>query len=382
MRGKPRHAIGGGVIALAMASCTLLCQGCSGGAAPAGEPAAAAPAPGAVTALGRIEPASRVLDIGAPSDSRVVRLSVDEGEEVKQGQVLFHLDDFDEAEADRDRVASQVAEASTRFDAEKRLGASRVMEAQADLERIRTTGPLQLDAKRAAVRAAEVELETADRDLLRRRTLHEEGVIAQEQVDAQNLRARNAAETLAVLRAELAEIEADVELERISAETRLALARDAAIRDVAAVPLESLRGSLAHAVARIERAVIRAPVAGRVLKVLVLPGETVGAGPVLQMGDISAMYAVAEVYETDVRHVRRGQPVTVTSPALAGPLRGRVEQIGQVIYKNDVLDVDPASNVDARVVEVRIRLDDAESAAGLSNLQVDVRIELSDRVSP
>lgn len=382
MRGKPRYAIGGGAIALAMASSALLCQGCGEGAVPAGEPPAAATAPGAVTALGRIEPASRVLDIGAPSDSRVVRLFVAEGEDVELGQVLFHLDDFDEAEADRERVASQVAEASTRFDAEKRLGASRVVEAQADLERIRTTGPLQLDAKRAAVRAAEVELEIADRDLQRGRSLREQGFAAEEQLDTQVLRARNATETLAVRRAELAEVEADVELARISAETRLALTRDTAIRDVAAVPLESLRRSLTHAETRIKRAAIRAPVAGRVLKILVFPGETVAEGPVLQLGDVSAMYAVAEVYETDVRHVRRGQPTTVTSPALAGPLLGRVEQIGQVIYKNDVLDVDPASDVDARVVEVRILLDDAETAVGLSNLQVDVRIELVDPASP
>ena len=44
MRGKPRYAVGGGAIALAIASCALLCEGCGGGAEPAGESAATAPA--------------------------------------------------------------------------------------------------------------------------------------------------------------------------------------------------------------------------------------------------------------------------------------------------------------------------------------------------
>jgi HlyD family secretion protein len=48
------------------------------------------------------------------------------------------------------------------------------------------------------------------------------------------------------------------------------------------------------------------------------------------------------------------------------------------IYKNDILDVDPAADADARVVEVRIRLDEPDLVAGLSNLQVDVEIRLAD----
>ena len=41
-----------------------------------------------------------------------------------------------------------------------------------------------------------------------------------------------------------------------------------------------------------------------------------------------------------------------------------------------MLDVDPAADADARVVEVRIRLDEPEALASLTNLQVDVLIEL------
>jgi HlyD family secretion protein len=47
-------------------------------------------------------------------------------------------------------------------------------------------------------------------------------------------------------------------------------------------------------------------------------------------------------------------------------------------HKNDILDTDPAADEDSRVVEVEILLDpkDSRKVAKLSNLEVDVVIEL------
>ena len=58
------------------------------------------------------------------------------------------------------------------------------------------------------------------------------------------------------------------------------------------------------------------------------------------------------------------------------PLTGTVERVGLQIFKNDVLDDDPAANADARVVEVMVRVDQSEVIAGLTNLQVDVAIDV------
>ncbi len=86
------------------------------------------------------------------------------------------------------------------------------------------------------------------------------------------------------------------------------------------------------------------------------------------------MYAVAEVYETDVHRVRLGQRATITSQALEQPLEGTVDKVHAKVGKQDVLNTDPAARTDARVVEVEIRLDDSARAAAFTNLQVDVRI--------
>ena len=45
-----------------------------------------------------------------------------------------------------------------------------------------------------------------------------------------------------------------------------------------------------------------------------------------------------------------------------------------MVFKNDVLNVDPAARADARIVEVWIELDDASLTERLTNLTVDVLI--------
>jgi HlyD family secretion protein len=89
---------------------------------------------------------------------------------------------------------------------------------------------------------------------------------------------------------------------------------------------------------------------------------------------------VAEVYESDVARVKVGQKATITSRngAFTDTLTGQVEEIGWQIFKNNVLDDDPAANADARVVEVKIRLDNSDRVESLTNLQVDVTINIQE----
>jgi HlyD family secretion protein len=121
--------------------------------------------------------------------------------------------------------------------------------------------------------------------------------------------------------------------------------------------------------------VVRAPVAGQIVRIHARAGERVGSDGFAEIAQNDQMFAVAEVYETDVGRVRRGQRATITSPAIEGPVAGVVDRIGMKIGKQDVLDTDPVARTDARVVEVRVRLDDSAKVASLSRLQVEVAIE-------
>jgi HlyD family secretion protein len=95
------------------------------------------------------------------------------------------------------------------------------------------------------------------------------------------------------------------------------------------------------------------------------------------------MYAVAEVYETDVGKLQVGQRASIVSEhgGFAGTLHGKVEHIGLQIKKQDVLASDPAADKDARVVEVKVRLDpqDTPKVAGLTNLQVRITFDLDSK---
>ncbi len=128
----------------------------------------------------------------------------------------------------------------------------------------------------------------------------------------------------------------------------------------------------------LNRTVIKAPAAGQILEIHVRPGEAVSSNRLLSMGNTDEMYVVAEVYETDVGLVKPGQKATITSRnnAFSGELNGTVETVGLQIFKNDVLDDDPAANADARIVEVRIAVDQDQVIAMLTNLQVDVLIDI------
>jgi HlyD family secretion protein len=149
----------------------------------------------------------------------------------------------------------------------------------------------------------------------------------------------------------------------------------------AASKLESLElqvkaaeAAVSAAQAMLDLALVRAPIAGQVLDVHTRPGERVGVEGIVELGQTERMYAVAEVYETDIVHVKPGQRAVVASPALVHPVAGTVETIGLKVGRLDVLGMDPVAEADARVVEVEILLDDPAAVRALTNLQVEVEI--------
>ena len=174
------------------------------------------------------------------------------------------------------------------------------------------------------------------------------------------------------LRAELANVEA--ELHRHAPLARQGVVSKS-LWEEWRTKVDMARASLKQGEAELDLDEVRSPIDGQVLEVFAREGERVGEEGILELGRTHEMFAVAEVYETDVQRVRLGQRATVRSPALTGDLSGTVAKIHSKIGKQDVLATDPAARTDSRVVEVEIRLDDSVRAAGLTNLEVDVEIE-------
>ncbi len=178
--------------------------------------------------------------------------------------------------------------------------------------------------------------------------------------------------------AEVARLQAELEQAQREASRLKELARgnaaSAAKHDAAIIDVRIAEAGLSAARAQVALSEIRSPIAGEILEIHARAGERIGPEGVVEVGETQRMMAVAEVYETDIGLVHVGQAVSMTSPALATPLTGRVERIGLKIGRMDVIGTDPIAKTDARVIEVRIALDDAEKARALTHLQLEVEI--------
>ncbi len=274
-------------------------------------------------------------------------------------------------------------------------------------------------AQDAIVRRLEAELRTTQTDFERYRQLAGDGAIPASELDNRRLRLATAIEklseaqatrnqTVATLSERLKEAQAnrnqtletlrkqikEAEVTRnktiavLDQQIKEAQANLEQIKEVRPVDIDHAEAEVESAIAAerqaqtdLDLAYVRAPGAGRILKVHTRAGETVDTQKgIVELGQTDQMVVVAEVYESDIRKVRLGQRASISSEgkAFEDELRGSVSEIGLQIGKKDVLSTDPAAAVDARVVEVKIRLspEDSKRVASLTNSKVFVDILL------
>lgn len=329
-----------------------------------------------ITALGRLEPEGEVVAVSAPSmTERLGQLLVREGDRVVAGQPLAYLDTYPERKAERDLAASQLQEARLRYEAETRLALAQIAEAERRRDRANEPAIAAIQAQQATIQRIQAELETANREYQRFAQLFADGAVSQQDLDDRTVRVRSLQEELRNAQANLVRLQEERRTELATANAQVDAAQANLGRVQTQVQLLSAARNLQLAEARLERTIIRAPRNGRVLRIHTRAGETIHERGILELGNTDQMYAVAEVYETDVPRVRVGQRAEIRSSVLSTPITGRVARVGLLVAKNDVTDTDPAAKTDARVVEVRIQLDNSEPVAGLTNMQVEVAID-------
>lgn len=372
-----------------------------------------------VTALGRLEPESEVVRLAAPlalDGDRVSELRVREGDQVRAGQVVALLASETVLAAEYNEANRQVQVAEARL-AQVRAGAktgdinsqraavNRVQaewqgntDAQrAQLSRLRAQWQGQLAQQSAAVRRLEAELANAQSEYRRYEALYQEGAESASRYDSKRLSVETLFRQLQEARAELNRLdrtgrqevqEATAVLSRVERagqqqwqEAKSTLSSVAEVRTVdvrtALAEVAAARAARDRAAAALERAYLRAPSDGQILKIHARVGEKIGDSGLLDLAQTDRMVAVAEVYQTDVGLVRVGQPATIVGQAVQGSLRGTVTQVGLQVLQQNVFSNQPGENLDRRVVEVRILLDPASTARvrSFTNLQVEVSIE-------
>ena len=79
--------------------------------------------------------------------------------------------------------------------------------------------------------------------------------------------------------------------------------------------------------------VIRAPISGTVVERLITPGQLLAAGttPAFTIADLSTVWVMANVFESDLAAVHKGERVSVTSPVSTTPFDGTVDYVGALV---------------------------------------------------
>jgi HlyD family secretion protein len=166
------------------------------------------------------------------------------------------------------------------------------------------------------------------------------------------------------------------------ARTAAISARDLDAAQVAAASaqakFETAESQRDHAQIMLDQATIRAPAAGMILRIMKHAGEgfTPGQG-LIELGEVSHMQAVAEVFETDARDVRPGEKAEFSSPALPHPVAGVVLRIEPRTDRVSLYQTNAAAHAESRVVRVVISLNDDPVVRRLTGLQGIVRITAS-----
>jgi HlyD family secretion protein len=312
---------------------------------PAPEQAALPVADTRVKALGQILPVSDLLTIAGPTGQdagRIATVRVAEGQEVKAGDVLAVLDTEPVSRA-------LLAQAKANVDVQRAALAAK----SADLDSAERQFAAQVGQQDVALQKALLELDNKTK-------LKNSGLYQDSALDDLRLNVESARYTLK---------NTQIELDRTKMRSKEGLRLDEAS---AQAQMKSAEAALENAQADYDNAFIRAPINGRILAVFGKVGEQIGNDGFAQIADTSVMEVRAEVYESDISKIVVDQKATVTSRALPSSLAGRVTRIGVRISDQSILSTDPAAVVDARIIEVWLRLDEASSKAtrDLSGLQV------------
>jgi HlyD family secretion protein len=338
-----------------------------------------------VTALGSLEPSGEIIEISADSTSsgnRLEKLLVKQGDEIKTGDVIAVVDSRDRLEAALNQAQEQVRVAEANL-ALIKAGAKtgEIQAQQAAIARIQIERDNNIAAQTAMVARMQAELNNAQVEYQRYQTLYQDGAISASERDSKYLAQETAKKQLVETQANLNRIKSGQQ-EQL-AEAKATLDQIAEVRPVdiaiAEAEVREAQAAVQTAQAELNQAYIKSPQAGTVIKIMTRPGEVVASDEgIVRIGQTSHMYAVAEVYESDIGKVKLGQKVSVTSSALSQKLTGTVDSIGLEVERQEVVNTDPTANIDAKVVEVKVKLDpeSSQKVAGLTNLLVDVRINL------
>ena len=314
----------------------------------------------AITATGKMS-AVVTVEVSSQLSGQLTELNADFNSKVVTGQVLASLNTA--------QLVARLKSAQADLDAARAtLSVQRAQreKAQADIANARAAVTNAV----AQIARAELALQDADRDLVRRQDLRGRGVVTTADFEKAQTAARSARAALASAEAQRQQVVAGV----ASAEASVNVA--AAQVQVAEANVAQREAALQLVQVDIDRSVIRSPIDGVVVDRKVNVGQTVAASlsaPTLFTiaQDLKHMQVLANIDEADIGRVREGLPVTFTLNTFAGEtFTGTVSQVRLAPAEEQ--------NVVSYIVAITVENQDMRLLPGLT---ANLRIVVDERRS-
>ena len=341
-----------------------------------------------VVAFGRLAPKGEIISLSVPNaeDSRVNKMMVEEGDWVEANQVIAILQGIDRKERDLEEARRNVELQRAKLKKTKSgdFKEAEIAAQQANIERLNAQLRYETIEREAALASTKAELEQARITYQRNVSLTQQGAISQDELDKAN-------ERLSIIEARLNQREAELNNTLKTTEKQIAqeiknLARLREVRpvdiEIAEAELELAKVAVEQRKADLEDTKVRVPVAGRILRINTRVGERVDTEKgIIELGQTDQMYAIAEIYETEITKIKLGQKATIVSEygGFEGEIMGEVAHVGLQVGKRTLTgdSADPTNDENTRVVEVKIRIDDqyTQKVAALTNMQVRVSVD-------
>lgn len=343
-----------------------------------------------IVALGTLEPREGPVSIGSPlTGFQIRKVNVEEGQEVRQGDVLIELD---RAVAEEElRIAkAQQAEASERQTAEVDLAQRRLEAANLSVRQAKEARDNELAAQAKQVEVAELKVKQARSDLARLESLQRatDPLVSSQQVEHQQVMLDIAIAEHAAAKVALSRLEQSLEFQSQRASAEKESAEQALVIAKRGTGLAALERRIELARLKLDQTKVVAPAAGTIISVFVHPGEVVASQPLLQIADLTDMVCNAEVEVADVPLLQETREAVITSRAFHGKrVAGTIERIRNLVALAKLRPTDPRQPVDRSVTTVVIGIKSAEAiehlggtaknaATALVGLQVEVEIPL------
>lgn len=242
---------------------------------------------------------SHVVTISPQISERVDRVLVSDNQLVKKGDLLVELDPLNE------QVIYETARANL-ASSEAKLAQARAQLAAAESD---------LAQSRADIQQARANADNAAKEFVRSTELRTSGAIAQREFDNAQMQALSTQAAHASKQQSALSSESTVKVR--AAEVNAALAS-----------VDQARALLDAAKLRLSYTKIRAPESGRVTRKSVEPGSYVQTGNALLAIVPAEIWVVANFKETQLDHMRPGQPVDIRVDAYPSlKFEGRVDSI-------------------------------------------------------